>query len=177
VNSHRDPGSWSRFAARIRGHPVHVMLVHFPIALWPAHFVLHLFGERIAAGPATGAVAFWLLTAGVLVGWTGILPGAVDLLRLQADQNARRVRTAWAHAATNGTVLFGFTVLCALEYARYPQISHTSGWLFLEGTLLLMLVAGCFLGGEITWGERMPPVAPHGASGPTRVKGRDRLRS
>jgi hypothetical protein len=57
-----------------------------------------------------------------------------------------------APASVNGTVLLGFICLLFAEYSRYPAISHGSGFLALEGTLLAAVVGRNFLGGVVVWG-------------------------
>jgi uncharacterized membrane protein len=137
---------------RIFGHPVHVMLLHFPVAFWPAHFVLHLLGGRLPPG-AAGVVGFWLLAAGTSIGWLAALCGVSDLLALQRAGEERRVSRAINHGLTNGTVLLGFTGLLATEYPHYPGIAHGPLFLSVEVVLLLALGVGNFLGGMIVWSD------------------------
>ncbi len=137
---------------KVRGHPVHVMLIHFPVALWPAHAGLHLFASRLPAGVA-GIAGFWLLAAGTGLGWLAALCGASDLLALAKAGDAR-LSPAINHALVNGSVVVGFTGLLVAEIPRYPAIAHGPGFLSLEVALLLALGVGNYLGGEIVWGKR-----------------------
>lgn len=137
---------------RLLGHPVHVMLIHFPVALWPAHWLLHVFAGRLPAG--VGPVAgFWLLTAGCVLGWLAALAGAADLLALSRENDERRLNTGLVHAAVNGSVLVGFTAIAALEYAAYPAIAHGAAFLGGEAALLIAMFAGNYFGGSLVWTE------------------------
>lgn len=134
----------------IRGHPVHVMLIHFPVALWPAHAALHFFSPSLPAGVA-GVAGFWCLVAGTGLGWLAAGCGLLDLLGLQREGDSRRLRDGLWHALLNGTVLVAYTGLLALEYPHYPTITHGPAFLGLEVLLLAVLGAGNFFGGEIVW--------------------------
>jgi uncharacterized membrane protein len=135
---------------RLLGHPIHVMVIHFPVALWPAHLLLHLFESRLPAG--VGAVAgFWMLAGGTAFGWMAAFFGAADLLDVWREADARRLRTGIAHGATNGAVLAGFTCLLAGEYAHYPAIHDGAGFLSIEACLLAAMMAGNYFGGALVW--------------------------
>ena len=143
---------------RLFGHPVHVMLIHFPVALWPAHWVFHLLAGRLPAGLA-GPAGFWLLVAGTGLGWLAAGCGFMDLVGLSQAGNRRMLTGAWRHGLVNGTVLLGFTVLLGLEWPHYPQIAHGPGFLAVEAALLALLMVGNYLGGELVWPARPAPPA------------------
>jgi len=137
---------------RFLGVPVHVMLVHFPIALWPAHWVLHIAEKLLPAGTAVYA-GFWILVAGTALGWGAAVCGIFDLANIQATGSPLDRRNAWSHAVVNGVVLFGFTVLSALEYSRFPLLrSHGVAILTVEGILLVLMIVGNHFGGQLVWG-------------------------
>lgn len=133
-----------------RGHPLHVMLIHFPVALWPAHAALHGFSHQLPAGVA-GAAGFWCLAAGTGLGGLAAGCGLVDLLGLQREGDSRRLRDGLWHALFNGTVLVAFTGILAVEYPSYPAIAHGPGFLGFEVLLLVVLGCGNYFGGEIVW--------------------------
>ena len=131
------------------GHPVHAMLVHFPVALWTAHALLHAFAGRLPPGVAAVA-GFWILAAGTGVGWAAACFGAADLVGL-AGEGGARLRTAILHGAVNGSVLCGFTIILVLECPHYPSIAHGWGFLACEFALLAGMGAGNALGGSLVW--------------------------
>ncbi len=134
----------------LRGHPVHVMLIHFPVALWPAHAALHFFSPPLPANVA-GIAGFWCLVAGTGLGWLAAGCGLLDLLSLQREGDRRRLRDGLWHAMLNGTVLAAYTGLLAFEEPHYPAITHGPVFLGLEVLLPIVLGAGNFFGGEIVW--------------------------
>ncbi|HVZ64062.1 MAG TPA: DUF2231 domain-containing protein [Lacunisphaera sp.] len=141
---------------RFRGHPVHLMLIHFPVGLWPAHAALHCFRALLPAGVA-GVAGFWCLAAGTALGWLAAACGLADLLELSRTGDDRRLRDGLTHGLINGTVLAAATILLAFEYPHYPAIAHGPGLLGAELLVLVLLGVGNFFGGEIIWrddGER-----------------------
>jgi uncharacterized membrane protein len=145
---------------RLFGHPIHVMLVHFPTALWPAHAAVHAFSSYLPDGSLL--VAFWLLAAGTALAWLAMICGAVDLMNLALAPERPSFRLGLVHGAINGMVTVGFTVLLALENAVYPNIHHGRVFLLVELGLLILMFAGNFFGGAIVWSNqsRSPSKAP-----------------
>lgn len=78
----------------IAGHPIHPMLIHFPVAA-----LLGLIGTDLAyvlTGDFFWARAgIWLVGVGVIGGWVS---GTVGLLDLLIVAKIRRLITAWCHA-------------------------------------------------------------------------------
>ncbi len=80
--------------AAIAGHPVHPMLIHFPVAA-----LLALVGADAAylygGDPFWARAGLWLAGVGALGGWGASVAGLVDLLSVA---QIRRLITAWGHA-------------------------------------------------------------------------------
>ncbi len=80
--------------AAIAGHPVHPMLIHFPVAA-----LIALVGADAAylygGDPFWARAGLWLAGVGALGGWGASVAGLVDLLSVA---QIRRLITAWGHA-------------------------------------------------------------------------------
>lgn len=126
------------------------MLVHFPVALWPAHWMFHLLADRLPPTTA-GIAAFWVLVSGTIFGWLAAGCGLGDLLVFSRTDAAHALNQTLKHAALNGTVLLSFSVLLGLELQSYPVISHGKGWLGIEAGLLGIMIVGNYFGGKIDW--------------------------
>lgn len=80
--------------AAIAGHPLHPMLIHFPVAA-----LIGLVGADAAYlstnDPFWSRAGFWLSGVGAVGGWVASIAGLVDLLTVR---RIRRLVTAWSHA-------------------------------------------------------------------------------
>jgi uncharacterized membrane protein len=120
--------------ASIAGHPLHPMLIPFPIAFFVAAFVCDLAFWR-TANAFWATAALWLLGAGLIMAALAAIVGLIDFL---GEPRVRALNDAWWHAG--GNVL---AVLIALYnwYLRY-----TSGEAAIIPTgLLLSLIVVCIL--------------------------------
>lgn len=126
------------------------MLIHFPVALWPAHWIFHVLSGLLPAGVAAIA-GFWLLVAGCGVGWLAAFAGLADLVGLSREPDKARLRLGLWHAGLNGTVLIAFSALAVAEYAAYPHVTHAAPLLIAEALALAAMFLGNYFGGAIVW--------------------------
>src|SRR5688572_11723799 len=97
-NNRGIPGSMKLF-----GHPIHMMLVHFPAALLPMDF---LCSAAYLMYPESGLVAagFYAMMAGTVLGWLAVVSGTFDLLTVMKE-NENALKSALIHGGINGSVL------------------------------------------------------------------------
>lgn len=130
----------------VRKHPVHPMLVVYPIAflsMLPVTDALHAW----RGGAFWAEASFWLNAAGLGLGVLAGLVGLVDLLGIRA---VRRHVSAWSHFIAAVMVL---ALAAAGLWLRWPDPAAAIWpWgLALSGvTLLLVMVAG-WLGGTLSF--------------------------
>src|SRR5437764_3977340 len=93
ISEPRNPHS----TARIAGHPIHPMLIPFPIALFIAAFVCDLIFWGTRNGNWSDA-ALWLLGAGLIMAALAAVTGLIDVL---GDPQIRGMHIAWWHAGVN----------------------------------------------------------------------------
>jgi uncharacterized membrane protein len=100
--------------ARISGHPIHPMLIPFPIAFFVGTFACDLVYWQ-TSNPVWATATLWLLGAGLVM---AALAAVMDLIDVFGDQKIRQVSTVWWHAGANV-----FVVLIELYnlFARYQQ--------------------------------------------------------
>jgi uncharacterized membrane protein len=77
--------------ASIRKHPVHPMLVAFPIGLWTFAFVCDIV-YAVSPGRIWQDMALYTLLGGVLTALLAAIPGFIDYLAI-TDRNVKRVAT------------------------------------------------------------------------------------
>ncbi len=126
------------------------MLIHFPVAFWPAHACLHLFASQLPAG-AAASVGFWLLVVGTAFGWLAAIFGLTDLVALWGEPDPPRLSNGIIHAIVNGGTLVGFTVVLVLEYGAFPAIAHGAEFLAGEAALIIAMFVGNYFGGAVIW--------------------------
>lgn len=134
--------------AAIAGHPMHPALVPLPIGAAALAFVSDLAAAR--TGDAFWARSSrWLLRASLITGAAAAPLGSVDLLTIPA---ARRLPSAWVHAAGNSLVL----LLTLLEVARRRGgVRATETAPDRTGFALALLGISGWLGGELSYRHRI----------------------
>ncbi|HYL27952.1 MAG TPA: DUF2231 domain-containing protein [Candidatus Nitrosotalea sp.] len=128
--------------ATVAGHPVHPMLVTFPIGCFVAAVVSDI--VSIWAGPVFWAqMSTWLLLFGILGGLLAALFGFVDYLTAPMSIEAKNV-AAW-HMTLNIAMIVIFGIACAV---RFLEPASVAGYA-LTGLGFVVLAAAGVLGGNI----------------------------
>jgi uncharacterized membrane protein len=132
--------------AAIAGHPLHHMLVTFPIA-----FLIGAFVTDLAFWSTQNAfwaqASYWLLIAGIVTALVAALPGFIDFLTIS---KLRDLWIVWAHMIGNLAVVVLAVINVWLRWT--DPVAGAQGW----GTTLsflstaLLLVNGWF-GGELAY--------------------------
>jgi uncharacterized membrane protein len=130
---------------KVLGHPVHPMLVMFPLALFVTAVAFDL--ADIVGGPAyLGEVAYWNIIVGLGVGVFAVLTGAVDLLAIPSGTRAKRV--GLTHGLVNILMLALFAGVWVVRMAASSRAA--GGALFaIEIVAVVGTAVGAWLGGEL----------------------------
>ena len=83
--------------AKIAGHPLHPMIVPFPIAFFVAALATDLAYLQTAA-PGFAQASMWLLGAGLAMALLAAVLGLTDFV---GERRVRRIREAWLHMIGN----------------------------------------------------------------------------
>lgn len=139
---------------KIFGHPVHIMLIHFPSALFPMDFIYSALGYYTGNASFTDA-AFFAVFGGVILGGLAIITGAFDLLGI-IENKPLVVKKALIHGGINTTVIIGYSVLAFRAYKEYPDLIQDNVSIFiLKGCLVTFMIAGNYLGGSLILKDRV----------------------
>jgi uncharacterized membrane protein len=133
--------------AAIAGHPVHPMLIHFPVAA-----LIALVGADAAyvygGDPFWARAGLWLAGVGALGGWGASAVGLVDLLSVA---RIRRLVTAWGHALMAVMMLSLATLNWRLRLTEDPG-QHVMPWgLGLTLLTAVFISLASFLGGRLVY--------------------------
>lgn len=148
-------GSGARSTVHVLGHPVHPMLIPFPIAFLIGAAVTDLV-YVVSEDGFWADVSLWLLMAGLLTGAGAALVGLVDFLTIE---QARRHLSGWIHLYGNLLVL----VLAVVNWI--PRIDEPSSFVAPWGltislvTAALLAVTG-WTGGELSYRHRIGVTGP-----------------
>jgi uncharacterized membrane protein len=129
---------------RVLGHPVHPMLVMFPVALFITGLVFDIV-HAISNNEVYGQVGFWTITAGLMGGVLAAATGLADWMGIPTGTRARAVGVR--HAVLNVAVMVLFIVSWL---GRVGSADHAPGWwVWLEVIGVVVAGASAWLGGEL----------------------------
>jgi uncharacterized membrane protein len=127
------------------GHPVHPMLVMFPVALF-ATGVIFDFADMVGGPAFLGEVAYWNILIGLIGGVLAALVGVVDLLAIPGGTRAKRIGIS--HALVNSGVILLFAAIWTVRMAADAR--GAGGALFaIEVVALAGVGLGAWFGGEL----------------------------
>ena len=141
--------------AKIGGHPIHPMLVPFPIAGFVGAFVTDIVYWR-TSDPLWASFSGWLLIGGLVMAALAAVAGLIDFL---GSAQIRALRPAWIHLIGNVTAvvlsLINAFVHCRAGYeaARYEAIVPTG--LILSGLVVAILLVTGWMGWEMVYRNRV----------------------
>jgi uncharacterized membrane protein len=128
------------------GHPIHPMLVTFPLGLFPAAVVCD-FIYLIRDNPNWGHVAYWLIAGGVLGGLAAALFGLIDWIGLQSGTRAKRIGL-W-----HGLINIVTTALFAVSWfmRRAAPNRPTTAAIAIGVVALILAFVAAWMGGELVY--------------------------
>lgn len=130
--------------AKVLGHPLHQMLIVFPLGLLATAVVfdaIHLFSDN----PTMATVSYWMIVAGILSGLLAAVPGWIDWLAIPGGTRAKRV--GLVHGAGNVLVLLLFAGSWLLRRDLPEQPETAALVLSFAGAGISLITA--WLGGEL----------------------------
>ncbi len=98
--------------AKLFGHPIHPVLISFPLGLLVTSFVFDVV-YLLTGNGKWSEIAFWMIAAGVVGGLLAAIFGTIDLARVLDGTRAHSVGV-W-HAAFSGGMMVLFAVSCLLR--------------------------------------------------------------
>jgi uncharacterized membrane protein len=134
---------------RLFGHPIHPMLVHFPIVLWTVAVVAYIAHAAGVAEPVD-AVAKFANGAGLIMAMLAMLAGLFELRTIDSRSEAMRVAT-W-HMMIMATVWVCF--LMALMLSMPNGLDHSMAQLAVVICAVvgfLLMSVGGWLGGRLVY--------------------------
>lgn len=133
---------------KIFGHPIHVILVHFPSALFPVDLICNVLSYFFLPGIMVNTSAVTMI-AGTLFGWLALTTGLFDLLLVFKNKPDAMKKALW-HGGINTIVLLCYTILAAKAIKHQPEFTQdTFALLIFKTFLVVFLIVANFLGGSL----------------------------
>ncbi|HYG33412.1 MAG TPA: DUF2231 domain-containing protein [Clostridia bacterium] len=148
MQNNRDDSIQSK--AALAGHPIHPMLIAFPIAFLIGMLVADVV-YLISEDTFWARVSFWSGVAGIVTGLVSAVFGAIDFIGLRP---VRQFKAAWIHVLGNIAALSLATIniLLRMDNAATP----IPGWgIALSGIVTLLLSITGWYGGELSYRHRV----------------------
>jgi uncharacterized membrane protein len=131
-----------RSTLRLRGRPLHAMLVPIPIFCFTATLVTDIVYWRTAAMQWAN-ISAWLLVVGLIASLFAAPAGLIDFF---GDRRIREIRAAWIHALGNITALI-LSIFNAFIHSRDAYTSVVPSGLILSA----LVVASLLISGWNGW--------------------------
>jgi uncharacterized membrane protein len=130
----------------IGGHPIHPMLIHFPVAALVGLIASDM-GYWMTADYFWARASVWLAGIGAIGGWISGMAGLLDLLLVP---RIRRLITAWCHA------ILAVMMLSLASLNWLLRIDEPAGLLLPWGIFLscitgVLISAAGYLGGQLVY--------------------------
>jgi uncharacterized membrane protein len=136
--------------ASFRHHPIHPMLIVFPIALFIFSLVCDVFYHAGSHDPFWKGVAFYTMAGGVVGALLAAVPGFIDYLSL-TNRTAKKIATT--HMVLNLIVTALFIFNLEIRYNASPG-SDLFGVALSVVAIALMAASG-WLGGSLVYVHRV----------------------
>ena len=132
--------------ARVMGHPIHPILVAFPIGLLTTSVIFDVV-HLLAGGARWAGISFWMIAVGVIGGLLAAVFGLIDWLGIPSGTRAKAI--GLGHGLSNVLVVALFAVSWLLRSSAPGNPGVLPVVLSFLGVGLASL--GGFLGGELVF--------------------------
>ena len=134
---------------RIFGHPVHPMLVHFPIAFWTIATVAY---GLVACGASELVVTLAKFSngAGLLLAMLAMLAGLLELRSIDSSSDAMRVAIRHMMIMATGWVCFLLALLLSVS-TGFDQATARLGEAACAVAGFVLMAVGGWLGGRLVY--------------------------
>jgi uncharacterized membrane protein len=131
--------------AKLFGHPIHPMLIPFPIVCFVGAFVTDVVYKQ-NSDPGWATASMWLLGVGLVMGALAAVAGLTDYL---GDERIRRMSDALKHMLANVTAVIIELVNLVLRLNN-PGFAQSTG-VYLSGVVVLILLYSGWKGGDLVY--------------------------
>jgi uncharacterized membrane protein len=142
-------GENPKTTAAIAGHPLHPMLVPFPIALFTVALIADIVFWR-GADPFWSRVALWSLGGGLVFAAAAAMMGLTDFV---GERRIRSLRQSWLHMGGNVVLVLIEAVNLGVHYGSAAAI--VSIGLILSIVAVVLMLFNGWMGWEMVYRDRV----------------------
>jgi len=139
-----------RSAASVAGHPLHSMLVPFPIVCFIGTFATDLAYWR-TANVIWETFSVWLLAAGLVMAGFAVLAGLIDFL---GSRQIRALKSSWPHVLGN-TIALILSLVNVFIHSRDGYTAVVPTGLILSGIVVVILLFTGWMGRNMVYHDRV----------------------
>lgn len=132
--------------ARIAGHPIHPILIPFPVAFFVGALVTDIVYSR-TANLSWQYFSIWLITAGLIMGGLAAIAGVVDYF---GNRAVRSQRPATPHMLINVAAML-VALVNAFVHSRDGWTAVVPTGLIFSAVTVALLAVSAWLGGSLTY--------------------------
>ncbi len=150
---------------RLFGHPLHPMMVHFPVALWSLATISD--GATLLGVAPAWPIAWMCTIAGVALALPAMVAGMIDFASVREEA----VPVAMRHMGVMGTAWMAYLASLLIRSDGLAPSATPEPLAMAAGVAgFLLLAAGAWLGGQLVYhlgvgvaaAEPAEPSDPHG---------------
>lgn len=130
--------------AKLFGHPVHPMLIVFPLGLLATSFIFDIV-YLSTDNPRWADISFWMIASGIVGGLLAAIFGLIDFLAIPSGTRAKRIGAM--HGIGNVLVVSLFAASWLVRY-DVPMVPEP-GAIVLSGLAVALALFTGWLGGEL----------------------------
>jgi uncharacterized membrane protein len=150
---YRDSGIPSTVA--IAGHPLHPLIVTFPIAFLTGAFGADL-GYWLTSDPFWARAALWLIGSGFIAGLVAALTGMLDFLKID---RVRKHSAGWTHMLGNVTAMVLTLVNWGIRWNNVEDAVLPVGIVLSLIVASLLAITGWY-GAELVYRHKIAVIGP-----------------
>jgi uncharacterized membrane protein/nitrite reductase/ring-hydroxylating ferredoxin subunit len=132
-------------------HPLHPILVHFPIGLFILSLLFDLGSLAFPSTPNLVRDAFYAMVLGIIGALIAAVPGLVDYTDIRNDHPGKR--TATAHLTLNLIVVGLYGINLGVRSSTLDALRTPAGPLILSLVGIALLSVSGYLGGRLVYDE------------------------
>ena len=131
-------------------HPLHPIIVHVPMAMWPGALIFDLLSQWQIGGNAMVRLSFYAIIFGLVASLLAVPTGVLDWTGIKKEKPAWKI--GLYHMALNLVVTLLFAINLGLRLQTFREATKVDGTpLLLSSIGTLLLIASAYLGGMMVY--------------------------